>query len=92
VNGVTLSNALLCCVSVTSCAVFILRTAICVGHQYRGNTLSFHGNSGNANAPHCYVIRALHILLYMCNLDELKPFEGKQNGVLSYASYLRNRF
>jgi len=29
-NTVTLSNALLCCVFVTSCAVFILRAAICV--------------------------------------------------------------
>ena len=59
------SKALLCCFSVTSCAVFILRTAICVGQQYLRNTLNFHSNSGNANAPQCYVVRTLHILLYM---------------------------
>jgi len=62
-NTVTMSNALLCCVSVTACAV--LRTAICVGQQYVGNTLNFHGNSGNANALQCHVICTLHILLCM---------------------------
>jgi len=59
-----------------SCAVFILRAAICVSQQYLWNTLSYHGNSGNANAPKCYVIRTLHILLYMCYVDELNLFEG----------------
>ena len=68
-NIVALSYALLWCVSVTSCALFILRTAICVRQQYLENALSFHGNSGNANAPQCYVIRTLHIFFNKIQQD-----------------------
>ena len=32
-------------------------------HAQKYVTPLFHGNSGFVNAPHCYVIRTLHVLL-----------------------------
>ena len=63
-------------VSVVTLSLVILLTATYVGQQYVGNTLSFDGNSGNANAPQRYVIRTVHSLLYVYNLDEVQPSEG----------------
>jgi hypothetical protein len=53
-----------CFFSMSTGSVFIFLTvAFYVGQQYVGNTVLSYDNGGNANAPHCYVIGSLLILL-----------------------------
>lgn len=64
-----------CFFSMLTRSVFIfLKVTYCVGQQYVGNTLLSYDNGGKANAPHCYVIGTLRILLQ----DKMTGFRERE--------------
>jgi len=58
------ANASQCRLSIPTLNGFVLLKDTCMSTTQRDALLRFHGNNCYANAPQCYVIRKLPILLY----------------------------
>jgi len=64
-----------CFISMSTRSVFIFLTVTYyVGQQYVGNTMLRYDNVGNANAPHCYVVGTLRVLLQ----DKMTDFHERE--------------